>query len=75
MMTMNAGADCERNLSPKPWRKLSELRFELSPVRVLCPNREHRVVAWQLGGGGAPYAEPCGRWFQWVKTWFTPLQL
>ena len=32
--TMNAGADCERNLSPKPWRKLSELRFELSPVRV-----------------------------------------
>ena len=34
--TMNAGADCERNLSPKPWRKLSELRFELSPVRVFA---------------------------------------
>ena len=36
MTTMNAGADCEHNLSPKPWRKLSELRFELSPVRVLA---------------------------------------
>ena len=36
MTTMNAGADCEHNLSPKPWRKLSELRFELSPGRVLA---------------------------------------